>query len=1240
MKRRIDRWCLPVVFVLASAATVAFGQNAQLSGKVTDPTGAVVPGADITITNSANGAERKAATNGEGNYIVPALQPGNYKLVAVKQGFSTEVREGLTLQVGDNARIDMVLKIGSTSETVEVSAGIPLLRVDDAQTGLVIDNRRIEELPQYNRNVLAFEHLAPTVSGTADNPSTSTGGNVSDFRINGGRSAGSEYTVDGIPMTEGYTHNISGAVLSPEAVQEFKVITNGMTSEYGRLSGGEVDLATRAGSDKFHGSAYEFVKNQLFNANGWFNNYYGTPRNTFHYNIFGGSLGGRLWIPKIYNAHKSYVFFSYEGTRYSGDNTATIFSTPTDLEKQGDFSQTLETNGKGELVPAVIYDWKTGVLQPNGSIVRQPFDGAKIPSNRIDAIAKLYNAYYPEPNLPPAAGTTNTNNYAGVSQTVTNDNKYTGRFDQIWSPSQMTYFTITVDDSVNNQTGGFGSAYPSTTSDQISKVASIHHLVTLHNGTVVEAWGGVLRDTGPGNGSPNQAGVQSLSSSINSQDFGFSSQSMTILGTVGGRLPNIVTNSPTQGLGGGGGSISYETDYHAGVSVQKLINSHNLKFGFQHHRYYTNVLSGGNLTFGSDPATTSYNPNVGGDGTGDGYASFLMGTLVTAAGNQYAGPASRQTAWDAYGLDSWKVNKNLTVNVGVRWDYEPPRTERHNRQVFWDTKYNWNLSPAAGWSWQNNMTQAGIPADEAATLPQPSWMANGFMGRPAAMGTKEYPQRTIQESYPYDFSPHIGLVYQFAPHTVVRASYGLNYMTLIGNMFLNSAAWNNGYGGSMGVERGTSDNGLTYTSTLENPTPNGAGYHPYVAGSEEQTVLDTALGAWYVSEATNTYPGLEHTAQLSVEQEVGRGQNAWVFELSGGANLGRKLPWWLGPGMNIMPGAYDQLGFLGNTLDEPVTNPVYNTATSAPIVPGDTGYSNTGPTTQLGRIFTNNPLFSESWTMGSPYGTSNYEYGYFKAEHRFGNSFSLLATYTWSRIKQDLGDMNNSQLVNPDNNGYPQAGRGLHDVYGVAPNDRTNKFLVNYSVDLPVGKGKRLLGSPNGAGGAVLDKVLSGWTWAGTTTYLSGTPLNISGAGSPFWSNLGLGRNAGSIRPIFLNYDYRLNVSGHAALPSKTGTYFNTTSFATAGSLPGHSPAEIGNVPSTLSNLRGPGYNQWDMALMKSFKLWSESSHFVLRGEAQNVFNHVDCSNPDTKIGDGTYGHVESQANSPRVLMVAGKIVF
>ncbi|HLQ45309.1 MAG TPA: TonB-dependent receptor, partial [Planctomycetaceae bacterium] len=292
--------------------------QASLNGLVKDPTGGVIPGVVVSAVNQATNVSRSTISNNEGIYSLPGLLPGTYRLNATFAGFRTLNREGVELRVGDRISVDLVMEVGQQAEAVSVTGETPLLRVDDAQTGLVIDNRRIQELPQYNRNPLAFALLTPNVNGTQEQA-----GHDTDLRINGGRTAQAEYFVDGVPVTTGYAHDIPPSVPSMEAIGEFKVLTNGLSAEYGRLSGGAITVITRSGGNQFHGSAYEFLRNDKLNANDWNSNRFGRQKGVFHDNVFGGSLGGPVRIPKLYNGRdRTFFFLNYEGTRRSTGSNA------------------------------------------------------------------------------------------------------------------------------------------------------------------------------------------------------------------------------------------------------------------------------------------------------------------------------------------------------------------------------------------------------------------------------------------------------------------------------------------------------------------------------------------------------------------------------------------------------------------------------------------------------------------------------------------------------------------------------------------------------------------------------------------------------------------------------------------------------------------------------------------------------------------------------------------------------
>ena len=266
---------------------------------------------------------------GPGQRLLPRSRAAsNNRLTAQKEGFRPLTRDGIVLQVGDRISLNLPMEVGAANESVTISAEVPLLRTEDAQQGLVIDNRRIMELPQYNRDALSFAQLAPNVNGKSGEA-----GYGSDFRVNGGRTNQTEYIIDGQAVTTGYKHDIPPSVPSKEAIAEFKVLTNGLSAEYGRLSGGAVILATRSGTNDFHGSGYEFFKNDMLNANDWNSNRLGRTKGVFHENVFGFTFGGPVTIPKVYRGRdKTFFFLNYEGTRHVTGSNANQASVPTELE--------------------------------------------------------------------------------------------------------------------------------------------------------------------------------------------------------------------------------------------------------------------------------------------------------------------------------------------------------------------------------------------------------------------------------------------------------------------------------------------------------------------------------------------------------------------------------------------------------------------------------------------------------------------------------------------------------------------------------------------------------------------------------------------------------------------------------------------------------------------------------------------------------------------------------------------
>ncbi len=1176
--------------------------SATVGGQVKDTSGAVIPGSAISVKNTETNVARSATANAEGIYAITNLIPGSYKLSATFQGFKSLEQGPFTLRVGDRVTLDLTMEVGAQAERITVTSDVPLLRTEDAQTGQVIDNKRIQELPQYNRNALAFATLTANVNGASDQMTRD-----SDFRINGGRTAAAEYYIDGLAVSTGYYHNVPPSVPSMEAVGEFKVITNGLSAEYGRLSGGAITLVTRSGSNQFHGSAYEFFKNDMLNANDWNSNRFGRAKGVFHENVFGGSVGGPVWIPKVYKGRdKTFFFLNYEGGRYRSGSNTRLAGVPTDLERQGDFSQTLIDNG----LAVKIFDPLTAALE-GSRVKRNAFPGNRIPESRFNALSKVYLPYYPKANRAPLPGSSHDSNYVGASSNPSSGDKWTGRLDQNWNDRNATHFTVTNYDNSATTPRWLSPLQAATETTTKAYTVSLDHTFTLNPTTILNFRGGVVRS-------------YSLSGSavdVDASGWPIQKEVLNLLGTTKGRVPSLGVADTITSIGGGQTSNAYDTIHSGLASVQKLWGKHTLKAGYEHRRYYSNVPSGGRFSTYTVRSLTSEYYDSPVKGYGSGMAGWLLGGIAGGDGVQYAGPASLQTYHGAYLQDDFRVNSKLTVNVGIRWDLEPPRTERFDRQTSWDKDYKWAMTPNPGWSWDQVLKTTGT------NMPAPEWVAKGNYGRAALMGTKEYPGRTLQETLPYHFGPRLGVAYQVVPKTVIRASYGWIWGTSTGSQFLNGSMWNIGYGDlARLVQGGSPDGGLTFPLTFDKPMPNGIGYVPVT--KDVNALNQSVMGNWFLASALNITPAHEHAIALSVQREFGSGANSWVLEGAYNGNLGRGIPYYLGMGEHILPDAYHKIGPLGSKLSTPVANPFYGQI--APL----TGMG--GATLPYGRMFQRNVLWSEIWTVGEPLGRSNYHSGYAQVEHRFGRGFSLLANYTFAKLLQDTGSLDGQQGMP-----FPQAGLSLDSVYAHAGSDITHKMLINYSWDLPFGKGRSLLGDPQGAGQKVADGVVGGWTLAGTTTLRSGMPTairvpsnSVGGPGSQ-WYNIGQGRDS---QPIFTvpRVPYDNGVNGHQALEGSAGytPYFNPASFRVVQGY------EIGDVPSYLSQMRGPGFSQWDFSLMKTFRLFGESGRLQLRFEAQNILNHMNAGTPDSSLVSRTFGTITGQSGIPRRVMVAAKFQF
>jgi hypothetical protein len=399
----------------------------SITGAVIDSSGGLVQSAQLTLTNEDTGLALKGATTSAGRYVFAPLQPGRYRITVESAGFKRSERRGLLVQVGERLGVDITLEVGAVSETINVSEESPLLQTTNANLGQVIDQKKILELPLPGRDTLRLVQLAPGVGGLNSN--------LGDLRFGGGRIRQAEFFVDGAPTSAAGDARAT-ALPSIDAIQEFRVETNNLAAEYGRLSGGAINIQTRSGTNEFHGSLYNFARDDVFNANTWDANRRGAPRGQFSLNQFGGTLGGPLSIPKLYNGrNRTFFFFNYDAERRSNAGSLAFGTMPTEAERRGDFSQTL--NNQGQRV--TIFDPTTFNGATNS---RQPFAGNRIPESRFDPAARFMVALWPTPNRPgdPVNG---LNNFAGVNASDSRRDDFTMRIDQNFGSNHRIFLRAT-----------------------------------------------------------------------------------------------------------------------------------------------------------------------------------------------------------------------------------------------------------------------------------------------------------------------------------------------------------------------------------------------------------------------------------------------------------------------------------------------------------------------------------------------------------------------------------------------------------------------------------------------------------------------------------------------------------------------------------------------------------------------------------------------------------------------------
>jgi hypothetical protein len=1035
------RFCL--LLIMLAAAAMAQVNKSNLVGVVRDSSGAPVPGVSIKLTDIGTGAVRQETTDDAGLYRAALLDVGTYNLEAEKTGFKKIVKQEIPLQVGETTTVDLTLEVGAMTESVTVSAESEQLRTETGSVGSTLESRAVQQLPSIGRNPYVFVSLVSGIQYTGDptyvNPWDASG--PSAFVANGfgagtgatsGAGSTSMFYLDGVVNLRMDAVSFSP---SPDAVEEMRAQTNAFDAEYGHSGAAFINVTTRGGTNQFHGTLYDYLRNNFLNANDFFSNRSGLGKAEYHQDDYGGSIGGPLSLPKLYKGHdRTFFFFNYEGTQLrQGGNTEEIV--PTALQRGGDFSQTVNTKGQ----QFTIYD------PYSSTTARTPFPGNVIPKSQLDPVAlKLIN-YYPLPNLIPAPGTLQNFVGNGVSSGVSTRawNSFITRVDHRINDSQSLFFRYGWNHRTDTTVPYYGIPGADTELGDADGFfrgnanGAVGYTWTISTHTVLDARASIVR-YGEGN-VENTLGMDLTT-------LGFPASFAK--STPYPLFPTItMSDGDVYNLGGGNTpSKLYINELSPRVSIHSIYGRHSLKYGFDfigvQYNNFSPAHSGGTFTF-NRAFTQGPNPTVSGALSGFDWASFMLGTPGTGSVDFNAVPAYEVKYFGFFAQDDWKVTDRLTLNLGMRFSHEGPITERYDRA---NSGFDPNVtSPIAA------QAQAAYAANPVAQLAQ----LNGKGGL-GFLGVNGAPSGYLSVPSLY-YEPRIGFAYRVSSHIVWRGGYGI--FIAPNNQ---GGIQNNGF--SLSTAMITSlNNNVTPYNTLSNPFPSGVATPPGASGG-----LLTGVG-------TSITAGLAPIGSVPPFRDAMNQQFSMGFQfvLPGQISLetsyvGNNVQHLTTANRNIDAYPVADLA-LGSALNNKVANPFYN------LVPGNTTATFSQPTMPLSQLLTPFPQYSGVSESSLALGRSHYNSAQLMIHKRFAEGLTLSLSYTFSKYMQNT-------IYHNIDDASPES--------VISGSDRPSDLVISGMYELPFGQGRRFLQTSN----PFLKRVVGGWQLSWTGTYTSGQALAFSGA--------------------------------------------------------------------------------------------------------------------------------------------------
>jgi hypothetical protein len=1026
-----------ITALLIVSAFTAYGQSstASLRGVVTDPTQAVVPRATVIVTDVLRNLRFSSVTDEAGRYLFPQLQPSRYQLRVEAPGFETAVVSDFVLQVAQEATINVMLRLGTPTTTVEVTGTQPLLNLTSAALGQAVENRYVASIPLIDREFMRLAFLAPGILPPDNDPGLANMSNPTRFVSNGVRAGTSDVFVDGGLVSSIEQGNAAGKFLelrpAIETVQEFKVQTNFFSAEFGNTGGAVVNIVSKSGSNQFHGVAYEYHRRDAFNANSFFAKRSGSvvvPN--FSYHKYGGAVGGPVVLPRLYNGkNRTFFYSSLDIENNEGARTA-FLTVPTARERAGDFSDTRQANGQ----LYVIYNPFDTYRDAQGQLLRRPFPGNIIPASMQDPVARKLMSYFPQPTSEGQPFTRVNNVFAQGSELSTQHQTIT-RMDHFFSDKQRIYGRFAAERSHpwGKPFRPYGPDSPAEVETpwlSHTKNFSVELSRTHSPNLILSARYNLSRQTVEnevlGKGfDPTSLGLPAVVLSNGIKRFPtFTFEGYSQLGTYGSR-----------------GTYRAQTTDSFAYSATQIVSGHTIKAGGESRYYKLNATPvncpTGCYSFSRRP--TGENPLIASATQGNAIASALLGWLTGGSYGISERPASLSQYHGWYIQDDWRLTARLTLNLGLRYDFEIPRTERYDRYTWFDP-------------------EAPSPIDGKV----PGFRLRGalrFTG-PEARSPFDRDMNNLQ--------PRVGLAYGINDKTTVRAGYGIYYTV---TKTIATIAFGPPFAVTTPV-LWSLDGGITQYATFSNPFPDGLIY-PAGKALGAATFLGQSLST---ASRENRTPKIQQWA-FSIQREL---PSLSLLEINYTGTRGTQLYFPDLENQNRLDRSYWSLGRA--ELNRLVPNPfrgVITDPTSPLSAPAVTLRQLLRPYPQYTGLFLNTPTI----------GNSIYHGLQVKFEKRMTRGLSAIAHYTWAKL---IDDSSNSGYDFFGGDSQVQNIWNLQLERALSVTDIAHRAVLTLVCELPFGR-KRVWGT---SWNRAMDAVLGGWNVSGVITLQGGFPIVIGMTGA------------------------------------------------------------------------------------------------------------------------------------------------